>query len=62
MIWQRIKNLWQLSRFKITEFDNKLVITARDEDGHLVVNEPKKMAVIIKRKTEKDIISEVLNS
>lgn len=29
---QRLKNLWALSRFKITEFDNKLVITKVGKD------------------------------
>lgn len=35
---QRLRNLWQLSRFKITEFDNKLVITERN--GELVFARP----------------------
>lgn len=49
-IFKRIKNLWELSRFQITEFDNKLVITKK-EDGKLVVAFPEKtrQARIIKR-------------
>lgn len=47
---QRLKNLWELSNFKITEFDNKLVITKKD-DGKLTVAFPEKpkMAQIIRR-------------
>jgi hypothetical protein len=37
--FQRIKNLWALSRFKITEFDNKLLIT-KDEKGELIYARP----------------------
>lgn len=46
----RVKNLWQLSRFKITEFDNKLVISKDEETGELIVAKPK-LAQVIKRKT-----------
>lgn len=58
---RRIKNLWELSNFKITEFDNKLVITKKEDQ--LVVDFPEKprMAQIIKRKNSKDIINDVLN-
>lgn len=54
---ERIKNLWQLSRFKITEFDNQLVITKRN--GVLVFARPKdsssKKATIIELPEEIDL-------
>lgn len=31
-IWKRIKNLWELSHFEITKFDNNLVITRKDDE------------------------------
>lgn len=50
MIWRRVKNLWELSNFKITEFDNKLVVTKKD-DNKLVVAFPEtpRLAQVIKR-------------
>ncbi len=55
---QRLRNLWMLSRFKITEFDNKLVIT-KDERGELIVARYNKttQAQIIKR--EPDIFYQI---
>lgn len=37
-IWKKLKNLWELSHFEITKFDNHLVITRRNED--LVIARP----------------------
>jgi hypothetical protein len=31
-IWKRIKTLWALSNFEITEFDNKLCITKQNDE------------------------------
>lgn len=58
MIWRRIRNLWALSNFKITEFDNKLVITKKDDKLIVELPEvPPKMAQIIRKR---DPIKEVL--
>lgn len=45
-IFKRLKNLWELSNFVITEFDNKSVITKENEK--LVVTEKPRLAQIIK--------------
>lgn len=55
---KRLQNLWLLSRFNITEFDNRLVIT-KDESGELVVaryNKPQKAQII---KKEIDILDQI---
>lgn len=57
-MFHRLKNLWQLSNFKITEFDNKLVI-AKVEDA-LIVTRPQDATVeIIKKQTP---LEEIINS
>lgn len=62
---KRFKNLWQLSRFEITEFDNQLVITKRNDE--LVFARPEKTeksrkeAIIIKLRP-KDEIEQILKS
>lgn len=58
MIWQRLKNLWILSNLEFLSTKQKSGL------GFPILGKIKdkpKMAVIIKRKTEKDIINEVLN-
>ncbi len=42
--FRRIKNLWELSRFRISHFDSQLVITLKD--GKLVYAYPKEGKVI----------------
>lgn len=54
IFFQRLKNLWQLSRFKITEFDNQLVITKKNDE--LIFARPeKKMAEIVELGEEIDL-------
>lgn len=50
-ILQRLRNLWQLSRFEITRFDQQLVIT--EKDNELVFARPE-MAQIIKKQSPID--------
>ena len=56
MLLRRLKNLWELSNFKITEFDNQLVITRKAEN--LEYARPQ-MAQIIRKKV--DVIEEIVN-
>ena len=57
-IFTRLKNLWQLSNFKITEFDNKLVITKEKDKLVVAYPEKPKMAQIIRMR---DPIKEITN-
>ena len=45
---KRLKNLWELSRFDITEFDNKPVITQIEDKLVVAHTEKSHMAQIIK--------------
>ncbi len=56
-MWRRIKNLWGLSNFEITEFDNKLVITKQEDK--LVFARPKQAEIIKLNKV--DVIDEINN-
>lgn len=48
---KRIKNLWQLSNFEITEFDNKLVISKKEDKLVVAFEDKPKMAQIVRMKT-----------
>lgn len=59
---KRLRNLWLLSRFEITKFDNKLVITKQEEELFFArpkEPEPSKMAQIIR--INRDPVKEILN-
>lgn len=71
MLFKRLKNLWDLSRFSINRFDHELVITERDgkltyarpenDPSPMTENrEPRKMAQIIRKQT-KDPVEEIIN-
>jgi hypothetical protein len=63
MIWQRIKNLWRLSSVdKPVFFDENRIFKTFEDKEKEIEEKPKKMAVIIKRKTTEKIIKEVLNN
>ncbi len=58
-ILQRLRNLWQLSNFKITEFDNKLVITKKEDKLVVAFEEKPKPAQIIKMRNN---VEEILKN
>ena len=64
MIFRRLRNLWELSHFKITEFDNQLVITRNEKGGleyaHRVTDTPPVLAQVISKKD--DIINKFVNN